>query len=282
MPCMPRSNPRLGRQRRRCCWATDTSGIKFVTIRVYCSRIVKYARANLCYVLMYPFRRSNTRGFSKLVGTVPHHQCYILLHSVQPPSEFPARKSTAIQRELQLKVSKWGGLVNFSWFPMSQSAHGTGNLCTRDDQDPDVCSATSFSVSGRLDIPQVSLLNLDDVDERLRAHVAAGNSRSLGESLEDIHLYVCTHGARDCRCGEMGGRVVRALREELERREKTEPPRSKGHVKVGEVGHVGGHKCVLFKLSHARYCFIFLTNRYAANLLVFPHGDWYVFSEIVL
>ncbi|KAI0628520.1 hypothetical protein C8Q77DRAFT_1035683, partial [Trametes polyzona] len=52
-----------------------------------------------------------------------------------------------------------------------------------------------------------------------------------------LHLYVCTHGARDCRCGEGGGEVRRALRRELAKRGL-----GAEDVVLGEVAHVGGHK----------------------------------------
>ncbi|KAI0324073.1 hypothetical protein GY45DRAFT_1331926 [Cubamyces sp. BRFM 1775] len=66
-----------------------------------------------------------------------------------------------------------------------------------------------------------------------------------------LHLYVCTHGSRDCRCGEGGGAVARALRRELDKRGLGEKD-----VVLGEVAHVGGHK-------------------YAANVLAYPYGDWF-------
>jgi hypothetical protein len=47
-------------------------------------------------------------------------------------------------------------------------------------------------------------------------------------------VLVCTHGARDCRCGDIGGDLVAALRREVTRRASD--------VAVGEVSHVGGHK----------------------------------------
>lgn len=60
-----------------------------------------------------------------------------------------------------------------------------------------------------------------------------------------VLLLVCTHGSRDCRCGDTGGKLVRALQEELERRKK----RWLGiqwlywsGVTIGEIAHVGGHK----------------------------------------
>jgi hypothetical protein len=82
-----------------------------------------------------------------------------------------------------------------------------------------------------------------------------------------IDIYVCTHGARDCRCGETGGAVFRALKHEVDRLGVG------GKVRVGEVGHVGGHKCVFYTCSG----FMLLNNvefRYAANVLVYPHGEW--------
>ena len=62
-----------------------------------------------------------------------------------------------------------------------------------------------------------------------------------------LHLYVCTHGSRDCRCGEGGGAVARALRGELAKRGLGEKD-----VVLGEVAHVGGHKCVGRTLRTAR------------------------------
>ena len=87
----------------------------------------------------------------------------------------------------------------------------------------------------------------------MRAH-ALGESdiaHSKSKDSKTLHLYVCTHGARDCRCGNTGGAVYEALRIEVAKRGLTD------QVLVGSVGHVGGHK-------------------YAANILVYPHGDWCV------
>lgn len=49
-------------------------------------------------------------------------------------------------------------------------------------------------------------------------------------------ILVCTHGARDCRCGERGPVVAQRLREYV--REKA----LEREVLVGEVSHVGGHR----------------------------------------
>jgi Sucrase/ferredoxin-like len=167
---------------------------------------------------------------SHIAGTVPWHQCYILLHSSHPPSEFSARKSSSIQRELQLRASKWGGIVNFSWSEY-QSVHNALH-----DGDPEAYSATAFSITnGRLDIPKITLSNLDQIEQELRDHIASKKVISTPKPCE-VDLYVCTHRARDCRCGNIGPQVVKALREQAQKHP--------GRIRVREIGHVGGHKYV--------------------------------------
>ncbi len=63
--------------------------------------------------------------------------------------------------------------------------------------------------------------------------IAAVQERS-GRTPPASSILVCTHGARDCRCGDIGGDLVTALKAEVGRRKST--------VEIGELGHVGGHK----------------------------------------
>lgn len=175
-----------------------------------------------------------------LYGSVPSHRSYIFLHASEPPSEFPARLSTPIQRALMLKTLKWGGIVNFSWDgPKTPSSEA-------------YTSATAFSMAGgRLDIPKISLENIDEVEESLRKHL---EGPLVKNTVEDIQLYVCTHGARDCRCGDIGGLVLKSLREEVQRRTRADPHGLASKVKVGEVAHVGGHQ--LSDRRSFRNCFL--------------------------
>ncbi|KAG6856150.1 hypothetical protein H0H87_007055 [Tephrocybe sp. NHM501043] len=161
-----------------------------------------------------------------LYGTAPSHRSYIFLHAAEPPTSFPARLSTPLQRALQLKVMKWGGSVNFSWFGPPKA--------TRQ-------ALTAFSaIGGRLEIRDLTLENLDQVERILEKHATQG-PLAKGTS-DEIHLYVCTHGARDCRCGETGGQVYRALQEETARLVEADPFGVASRIRVGEVGHVGGHQ----------------------------------------
>jgi len=170
-----------------------------------------------------------------LAGTVPSHRCYILLHTSHPPSQYSARVSSTIQKALQLRLLKLGAIVNFSWSPDQPVCQWDGVA--------EAYYATAFSTSrGCLEIPEVSIHNVDEVGEKLREHIEGPNSGIRDNRDCDMHLYVCTHGARDCRCGDMGGLVVKALRKEVEKRNRVNPFGPSGRLKIAEVGHVGGHK----------------------------------------
>lgn len=119
------------------------------------------------------------------------------------------------------------------------------------------------------DIPRLAMEDVESVAWDLAKGPGALEMHPAKEEDEEVRVYVCTHGARDCRCGDLGGSFVQALREEVGRR------KLEGTVKVGEVGHVGGHKCArswgLAFLSSQAHVFC---SRWAANMLVFPHGEW--------
>jgi len=200
---------------------------------------------------------STTLSRATLAGTVPYHESFICLHTHQPPSQYPPKSRSPLWRKLTLEARGWGGLVNFSWSP-DQPVHpryaGLG-----EDSAEELYYATAFAVDrAPLYIPEVSLTNLDDVAGRLSEHARTaqlapeteeGQMDETSEAAAKLHLYVCTHGPRDCRCGETGGDVAKALHKEISKRELWD------RVSLGEVAHVGGHK-------------------YAANVLVFPSGDW--------
>jgi hypothetical protein len=160
-------------------------------------------------------------------STIIPHQCYILLHSSQPISEFPTKWNTPVQLALQIRASSWGGLVNFAWYgPLPDGG--------RAKKQP----ATVFKVTGgRLEIPDITLENMDQVEAKLKDHLNGPLSK---ETSDEIHLYVCTHGARDCRCGTKGNLLVNALREEKANYERLNGLAKR--IKIGEVSHVGQHK----------------------------------------
>lgn len=76
------------------------------------------------------------------------------------------------------------------------------------------------------------------------------------KTTEESHIYVCTHGSRDCRCGVVGTELRDKLREEVRTHEVRTLGEGSKKVKVFGISHVGGHK-------------------WAANALLYPAGDWY-------
>lgn len=175
----------------------------------------------------------------QLAGTAPPHRCYVFLHTLQPPSTYPAKYTAPVQRKLLIATAPWGGAVNFAWSPSQL-------VCLHPParEDAQTYHLTAFSSArGKLEIEAVSLANVEDVGKALHAHVEPCTSdASLTSPSDDIHLYICTHGARDCRCGDTGGAVARAIRAELGRRQQRQASDPSTRIKLAEVAHVGGHK----------------------------------------
>jgi len=134
-----------------------------------------------------------------------------------------------------------------------------------------------------MEVPELSLENLDEMEGRLRMHAEGALVQKLPE---EIHMYVCTHGARDCRCGTIGGDVFRALRREVTRRAELDPSGVVGRVVVGEVGHVGGHQ-LSYAFLHDLFrsdselgmlqtcCCSLMANGTIALLILFRCSRWY-------
>jgi hypothetical protein len=171
-----------------------------------------------------------------LRATAPSHNALILLRSAYPPPTFPARgPESQVSRQLQVGAVKWGGLVNWVWDRASEHKDT--------EVGKESYRATVFSKYGRLEVPRVSLDNVDVVGKEMQRFACDGVGDREKEKRardETVHLLVCTHTARDCRCGVLGGAFVQALREAVERVRNV-----KIKIKIGEVAHVGGHKCVL-------------------------------------
>ena len=174
------------------------------------------------------------------VGSIPTHSAYIFLLTRQPPATYPSRISSPLQRALALGLSHVRVQVNFSY------QHTQSPLLAEEKEDHHPLTAFSPK-GGKLHIPRVSIANVDDIIPKLRSHVSSPDPQDRAANLRDLYLYVCTHGARDCRCGQTGSAVVRILRDEIAPRQNTHSSTLEGrHVNLAEVGHVGGHKCVIW------------------------------------
>ncbi|KAJ7601040.1 Sucrase/ferredoxin-like-domain-containing protein [Mycena floridula] len=198
----------------------------------------------LCHHDSYRFYSTAPKS---IIGTTPVHSSYIFLHSPAPPHQFPSRMQTTVSMALLSRSLGFGGLVNWSWF-------GTNPPKSVEMEDSSsTYSATAFSAAGRLVIPELSLDNLEQVSSRLADHAQA-LAKPWSQS-ETVDIYVCTHGARECFCGSVGGEVVKALQEQIRQRRQLDPSGPIHRIRVGEIGHVGGHY-------------------QAANMLIYPQGEW--------
>lgn len=161
-----------------------------------------------------------------------------MLHTRVPPPSFASKVHSKLQRALQLRTTRWGGIVNHAWLPEDHITPTTETAAPEwDGPEEESYRVSAFSTHrGLLEVPKLSMENIDEVASTLQRHseMPPGNIDTLATS--PIYFYVCTHGERDCRCGETGGAVFNVLREEIDKHGFGD------QMKVGAVGHVGGHK----------------------------------------
>ncbi|KZS90147.1 hypothetical protein SISNIDRAFT_488679 [Sistotremastrum niveocremeum HHB9708] len=199
-----------------------------------------------------------TDAVETLAGTVPLHTSYLFLHLRNPISELPSKPQSRLFNTIRSRALDWGCLVNLC-HSIDDEAYNINKVALRSCGDADLlegCKATLYTPSAGNVGLEIRDIQGDNVEEKLATisplfgvH-AKPVVPTIMKSDSDVQLYVCTHGSRDCRCGDEGGRVLRAIRDHLRSRDLSLK------VSVNETAHVGGHK-------------------YAANVLVFPHGDWY-------
>lgn len=91
-----------------------------------------------------------------------------------------------------------------------------------------------------------------DLPALIEDHLIGGqiSTRLASAPLVGQHVFICTHGRRDWRCGACGPPLFEAFQAALTSR------RLLDDISVWRISHVGGH-------------------RYAGNVLLYPGGDWY-------
>lgn len=92
--------------------------------------------------------------------------------------------------------------------------------------------------SARLFRPDGTVARIPDFSEKTLSEqsfqdLIDGKSSEF-KAVDRPEVVVCTHGARDCRCGDIGGDLVYSLRNEIKG--------SSSSTSVSECSHVGGHK----------------------------------------
>ncbi|CAG8471417.1 5538_t:CDS:2 [Acaulospora colombiana] len=200
---------------------------------------------------------------STLRGTVPKHQSLLLLHTKTPTTEWPSliqHLSPVIgevllhQKEFQSKVLLCNPrdrtmnrkAVHLLPNPSQAEKHFTATLFTKLTEPLDI------PVFQREDIPKwvrlfkertqdgIDLQNMLHGPEQARSMMRSSfKSQEIDKArkkLKKLWVLVCTHGSRDCRCGEHGPQVADAVQKYISKKRLEET------VVCGEVSHVGGHK----------------------------------------
>ena len=197
---------------------------------------MRYLRWTRPYVRGFSTRNVGLNSAHHLAGTAPFHDHYVMLHSRKPPREFPKAVSSPVQKALQLALAPSNGSVNFSWSPQQRLPP------TPSSPDDEVYFATAFSKGGNvIELEGLTVSNIQEAAQRIT------NPRLMihpSDTVRPLYIYVCTHAARDCRCGDIGSSVSDALRKEIYRRGLA------AAVKLGETGHVGGHKLGFIDSHH--------------------------------
>ncbi|KAI8918431.1 Sucrase/ferredoxin-like-domain-containing protein [Powellomyces hirtus] len=104
-----------------------------------------------------------------------------------------------------------------------------------------------------IQFPSVSTSDFAVLSQQLTSTAAHSAIKSHVDR-HRIHVLVCVHGERDCRCGDRGRPLYEALKQEVKNRGL------EARVNVLGVSHIGGHK-------------------HAGNAIVYPSGDWYGLLE---
>ena len=216
--------------------------------------------------LLSPFRKATSRSLKSLstysrtapaasysldespvTGTVPHHDFLLVLNTKLPPNTWPARleMSSPLLSELQQKVKKLGGLVNFAY-------EGTDDYQPAADWEKSTSQKEEYSgllyMRGSTSPVAFPRVTLGAVMAELFQH-----KQTQLESPDPpvLDFYVCTHGNRDCKCGDIGGEFVDRLHYEVARLPANVRFGEDGNplIRVREIGHVGGHKSVKLSVS---------------------------------
>jgi hypothetical protein len=149
--------------------------------------------------------------------------------------------------DLQRRLAQRDVLVNFVWLRQQSLVAGEEDMREREGYSATYWRKSSKAeLAKQVEVPWVCSENIDGV--------ARGLIEGLEEEQEPTgpYFYVCCHGKRDCRCGIRGSVLATDISNELRARGMLID--AKGRTRIGELGHVGGHKFVFNQMK------IFISN----------------------
>lgn len=85
-------------------------------------------------------------------------------------------------------------------------------------------------------IPSLESEKISTIAKNINQSADSPITSEQSRAQSQLQILVCTHGERDCRCGEKGGDFFKELTAEINKRGLTKV------VDVYQVSHIGGHK----------------------------------------
>jgi len=202
-------------------------------------------------------------------GKVPFHETLAIVHTAIPPTNWPSKVQPVIPLypELQAYARNFHGIVNVAYFPRTSSPAPLKSLQSMPLSSPESSHDSTRPTGGPawlgaegyghqvtifaggnkvIEIPSVRPQDAEVAYRDLYGGLLDGVPVSgLGATVRTptnnygvSHIFVCTHAARDCRCGTTGVDVFNAISNAV----ASHPTWSRLDIQMGQVAHVGGHK----------------------------------------
>ncbi|PWN98947.1 hypothetical protein FA09DRAFT_317775 [Tilletiopsis washingtonensis] len=213
-----------------------------------------------------------------LAGSAPAHTTHLVVVPLQPraPDQWPSHLAAAspLYAELESRCRAGGSLAGCEHDDVATADAGMVDpplrawdpTASRFSRAPPRAEQELYQLrlyrAGRIAVlPPLSLDSLDSqpLPQRIEDAFAASRLQTAKQRRDDAaDIFVCAHGARDCRCGVAGAEVIESLIGDIvaQREQVRVEGGATKRVRVWAISHVGGHK-------------------WAANAIVQPHGDWY-------
>ncbi|GAA5987959.1 hypothetical protein JCM10908_007290 [Rhodotorula pacifica] len=207
-----------------------------------------------------------------VVGSAPELSRHLLIHTPHPTSTWPSHlhatsplaKHLHDRWQANPQLAKIG--FNFTDGGDMKVTQAWDPSRTKFDEPPADAAVEEYSATvypDFIDVPSASIAELSD--ERLASFSdlsppPVSTPQNTTSTPSRVHIFICTHRTRDCRCGDIGEPLYDALLGEIKRRKLGgELKAGRDGVRIARVAHVGGHK-------------------WAGNALVYRSdgvGDWY-------
>ncbi|GAA5962766.1 hypothetical protein JCM3765_001507 [Sporobolomyces pararoseus] len=225
----------------------------------------------------------SSSSIPRLIGSAPEYSRHLVIHTPHASSTWPSHLESVspLYKELGKRfgtearykgvgfgMSEGGSLRTDGsevekWDPKRSKFDSPDS---KESSQEEVYSATLYPDFKHF--PSFSISSLPSFEKAFDSLPSSGSPPSTSSPPKNprTHIYVCTHGSRDCKCGDLGEKLYQSILSELKRRKlggELSTSESGGNdegIRISRIAHIGGHK-------------------FAANALVYREFDgkcdWY-------